>query len=35
MGWRTLLGEGRAIMRQFVLQTDDLKAQVEACAIGA
>ncbi len=34
MGWRILLGEARAIQRQIVLQTDDLEAQIEACAQG-
>jgi DNA-binding transcriptional LysR family regulator len=34
MGWRILLGESRRVQRQFVLQTDDLEAQVDACAAG-
>jgi DNA-binding transcriptional LysR family regulator len=34
MGWRALLGEGRAVTRQRVLQTDDLEAQAEACVEG-
>jgi len=34
MGWRVLLGENRSVLRQLVLQTDDLQAQADACASG-
>jgi DNA-binding transcriptional LysR family regulator len=34
MGWRTLLGDSRAVVRQLILQTDDLEAQTEACSAG-
>jgi DNA-binding transcriptional LysR family regulator len=34
MGWRTLLGESRSVSRCYVLQTDDLQAQADACAAG-
>jgi DNA-binding transcriptional LysR family regulator len=34
MGWRALLGENRAATQCYVLQTDDLQAQAEACAAG-
>jgi DNA-binding transcriptional LysR family regulator len=34
MGWRTLLGESREMLKAYVLQTDDLQLQADACAAG-
>jgi DNA-binding transcriptional LysR family regulator len=34
MGWRSLLGESRATLQSYVLQTDDLEVQVDACVAG-